>query len=406
MLDLIHTRSATGDGRNGDASEAVRVRRAAWAFTTRRVRGSIRGLVHPSQPPQAGDLVLARVDSIGFHSALQLADGRRKHLFVGDEVVVAYGNRYAPNQFEAVVPKTLGPCQLVAAGGVAGKVLSWHASVTKDATQITPVGLVAGANGLPVNLRHHALPPADRIPTPHPVIIAVAGTAMDSGKTQSAAYLVKGLSLAGLRVGYAKVTGTGSGNDTWFMRDAGAKPVLDFTDAGLVSTYLVSSDEMEQVFVTLLAHLARSQVNTIVLEIADGLLQAETAALLESPAFRDAIGGILFASCDAMGAVAGSAWLRDRNLPVIALGGVLTAAPLQRAEAARSTGLPLYSRPELARPGSAIEILTLAERTRAAATETERPARARPVRERLDLRFAVTGNGADAVLAPAQEARS
>jgi hypothetical protein len=74
-------------------------------------------------------------------------EGRRKLLFVGDEIVVAYGNRYAPNQFEAVVPKTLGPCHLVAAGGVAAKALSWHASVSKGATQITPLGLITDPTG-------------------------------------------------------------------------------------------------------------------------------------------------------------------------------------------------------------------------------------------------------------------
>ena len=35
------------------------------------------------------------------------------------EIMVAYGNRYAPDQFEAELPKTMASCHLAAAGGVA-----------------------------------------------------------------------------------------------------------------------------------------------------------------------------------------------------------------------------------------------------------------------------------------------
>jgi len=341
-----------------------RLRRATWAYTTRRVRGPLSGLVEENLVPRAGDLVLARVDALGHHSVLQLPDGRRRSLFVGDEIVVAYGNRYAPNQIEAVVPKSLGPCQLIAGGGVAGKALSWHANLSKGPTQITPVGLIAGPNGEPVSLRDYALPDIDRLPVPVPPTIAVVGTAMDSGKTQTAAYLVKGLTQAGLRVGYSKVTGTGAGGDTWLLKDAGATPVLDFTDVGLVSTYLASPAEIERTFVTLMAHLAKAKVDAIVLELADGILQGETSVLLGTSVFKEAVAGIVFTACDAMGAVAGHAWLESKQLPLIALSGVLTAAPLQRTEATQATGLPTFTRQDLARATMAIGLLNTAERRR------------------------------------------
>jgi len=246
---------------------------------------------------------------------------------------------------------------LVASGGVAAKVLSCHARVTKRATEIIPIGLLADASGATVNLRDFALQWGEQLVSPCPTTIAVVGSAMDSGKTQSAAYLVKGLSLAGLRVGYGKITGTGAGGDTWLLKDAGADPVLDFTDAGLVSTYLVPMPEIERIFVTLMAHLARSRIDAIVLEIADGVLQEETAALLVSPVARAAVGGILFTACDSMGAVGGVAWLRDRQLPVLGLSGVLNTSPLQCQEAKEFTDLPIYSRQDLARPSTAMQIL-------------------------------------------------
>src|SRR5262245_18790878 len=231
--DLFFSSNSAPDGISPDSG---RLRHASWASTTRRVRGPLR-MAENTSAPAPGDLFLARVDTLGQHACLQLPDGRRRKLFVGDEIVVAYGNRYAPNQFEAVVPRSFGPCDLVAGGGVAARVLSWHGKITKDATQITPLARIVGATDAPANLTDYALPSLDRIPPPQPRTLVVCGTSMDSGKTQTAAFLVKGLSLAGLRVGFAKVTGTGSGGDTWLLRDAGANPVLDFTDAGLASTY-------------------------------------------------------------------------------------------------------------------------------------------------------------------------
>jgi hypothetical protein len=329
-----------------------------------------------------GELFLARVDALGYHSALQLPDGRRRRLFEGDEIVVAYGNRYAPNQFEAVVPRSFGPCDLVAGGGVAARVLSWHGKITKEATQITPLARIAGATDAPANLKDYALPSLDRIPTPQPRTLVVCGTSMDSGKTQTAAFLVKGLSLAGLRVGFAKVTGTGSGGDTWLLKDAGANPVLDFTDAGLASTYLEPAWEIERVFTTLVGHLAQANVDAIVLEIADGVLQVETAALLKSPLFSASVDGVIFASGDAMGALAGENWLRRNRLPLIALSGVVSSSPLQRQEAAKSTGLPVLDRQDLLREQTALGLLSA----------TERHARARMPREVRKAVFAPSRN--------------
>ena len=58
-----------------------------------------------------------------------------------------------------------------------------------------------------------------------------------------------------------------------------------------------------------------------------------------------------------MGAMAGENWLRRHNLPVVGLSGVLTASPLQRQEASAATGLPLFSREDLAQAGNAMQIL-------------------------------------------------
>ncbi len=341
--------------------EVVRVKNASWAFSTRRVSiEAVQSVLPLEGSPNAGDLVLARVDMIGHHSGLQQPNGRRKSMFIGDEIVVAYGNRYASNQFESFVPETLGPCHLVAGGGIASRARSWHNRISKGPTHITPLGLLGDRNGRRMNLTQFALQPLKNISDKFPTAIAVVGTGMDSGKTQSAAYLVKGLIAAGLKVAYAKITGTGAGGDTWLLRDAGAFPVLDFTDAGAPSTYLMTKKEIENILVTLVGHISTKNVDTIILEIADGVYQQETAELLRSDIFDQIVGGVLFAARDSMGASAGVHWLSNYPTPVLALSGVLSAAPLQVKEATEALRLPVYNREELATAKIAFQIMNRA----------------------------------------------
>ena len=66
-------------------------------------------------------------------------------------------------------------------------------------------------------------PPARTGTRERPRTIAVIGTSMNSGKTTTIRYLVRGMSAGGARPGTTKVTGTGSGGDYWVMLDAGAE---------------------------------------------------------------------------------------------------------------------------------------------------------------------------------------
>ena len=332
--------------------EAKRLLRAKAAYTTRRVPFSEAGyLISGGVVPAPGDLVLARVDRLGQHKRIELGNGRRAPLFQGDEIILCYGHRYAPDQFEGEIPNSLEPCHMVAAGGIAACAISKHTS-RKAATRITPLGLLSDARGRPVNLADHALAPASP-ETSLPMTIAVVGTSMNAGKTTTAAYLIRGLANAGLKVGAAKLTGTGAGGDTWLMIDAGAELVLDFTDAGYASTHRVALSELEDIVTTLTAHLQRAGVDVIVLEVADGLFQEETSALLCSPVFRQTVNGIIFAAADAMGAATGVNWLYDHDLPVVAISGRLTGAPLVVRETQGATGLPVMGLEQLSDPGIA-----------------------------------------------------
>ena len=332
---------------------ADRVARAKSAYTTRHVPRDRAHHLLKSACPVAGDLVLARVARLGQHEHIERADGRRARMWEGDEIIVAYGNRYAPDQFEAYVPDDLGPCHLVAGGGVAARVVAQHGAM-KLATQIVPLGLLADIAGDPLNLADWALPPV-RLTRPKPRVLAVLGSSMNAGKTTTAAAMIRGWAQTGHAVGAAKVTGTGAGGDRWAMVDAGARIVLDFTDAGYPSTFGLSPQRIAKLLDLLVGHLAGANVETVVVELADGLLQDDTSALVESETFRRLVEGIVFASNSAMGAKSGADWLRARNLPLLAISGVLTTSPLAAREAAKATGLPVLSRHDLSRNPSWIE---------------------------------------------------
>lgn len=348
-MDLDHGTATT------EPLDPERLMHAKHAYTTRHLDITTARQLRTDAVPSTGDVVLARVAAIGQHTRIEQTDGRRATLFPGDEVVVVYGDRYAPDQFHASVPTDLGPCSLVAAGGIAAQVEAAHGKM-QEATTLEPVGLLADAAGRQLNLRGVAAQEIPRVSGPRPVTIAVVGTSMNSGKTTSAAHLVRGLRLAGLRVGAAKVTGTGAGGDIWLLSDAGAFPVYDFTLAGLPSTYRVGPAEVLRVFVDLTSRLALDGCDAVVIEVADGVFQQETAALLEDPVFREGVDAVLFAAVDALGAVAGTAWLRERGLAPLAITGVLSASPLATLEAVSATHDQVWGLQHLGDPDAAARL--------------------------------------------------
>ena len=334
---------------------SARLAQAKRAFTTRHVAfDQAERLIREGVTPKAGDVVLARVVTVGQHSRIENIHGRRGALFVGDEIVVAFGNRYAPDQFEAYVPNQLGPCDLVAGGGVASEVVSRHARM-RSATRIETIGLLARSDGTILNLADFATAGGAPVKRP-PLVIAVVGSSMNAGKTTAVAGLVHGLTHAGFRVGAAKLTGTGSGGDLWSMLDAGAQAAIDFTDAGHASTFGLSPRELALCANQLLGQLTSAAVDIAIVEIADGLFQQETSALIDMSVATGWFDRILFAAGDAMGAAYGCEWLGRRGIAPMAVSGLVSASPLAAREAAHATSVPVVTLAELRDPVAAAKL--------------------------------------------------
>jgi hypothetical protein len=338
-----------------DIFDSRRFLHVKQSFATRRIDLSeVHTLIGKDHAPRAGDVVLARIDQVGHHDTVELKTGRKAPIYPGDEVLLAYGDRYAPDQFEAHVPDTLDQCQMVAGGGIASRVIAAHAK-TRGATKITPIGLLATRFGAPINVADFAVPaaaPSGRLP-----IIVVCGTSMNAGKTTSMAALVRGLTAAGLKTGTIKATGTGAGNDLWIMRDSGAAEVLDFTDAGWATTYRVPVDAIERSEGHLVAMMETLGCEVIVMEIADGLFQRETRELMQRPSFRDGIHGVIFAAGDAMGAVGGAQRLLTMGYNVLAISGRVTQSPLACREVGEEAQLPVYGLTQLSSRETALSFL-------------------------------------------------
>lgn len=320
-----------------------RVSKAKRAFTTRRVPAhDMKTLISGDVKPATGDLVLATVHELGKHRRIERLNGRRAMMMPGDEIIVCYGNRYAPDQFEALVSEDLGLCDLVAGGGVASREINRHDRMLPP-TQIMPIGLIGDANGKPLNVADYCIDAVDSDEQITPInVFMVVGTAMNAGKTFTAASVIRGLKERGYRVAGIKATGTGSGGDLWKMKDMGADVIMDFTDAGFSCTYKIPDEKIEKGVLGLINQAAKRKCDFAIVEIADGLQHIETATLLRSEKLKNLVSGVVFAAYDSLGARAGYQELQELDYDVLAISGQITRSPLAMREAA-TTGCAIYT---------------------------------------------------------------
>jgi hypothetical protein len=211
-----------------------------------------------------------------------------------------------------------------------GTVKSKHEGMA-DPTRVTLLGYVHGPDERRLNLKEMLFRPAAERWRPANLIYIV-GTSMNSGKTTTAARLIRGLSDLGLRVAACKLTGSVSNHDPDELTAAAACKVVDFSDFGFASTYLCSRHELLELFHTMLVEVAAAAPDVVLMEFADGLVQRETAMLLADPEIRLAGRGIVMSAGGALSALWGVEYLRRLDFKVIAVSGKFTSSPLAMRE--------------------------------------------------------------------------
>jgi hypothetical protein len=317
---------------NGEIKNKMRI-----PYALRRVpEASFAHLLPCPETPYRGVIALAEVEKVGKNTSLELSNGRRCALHEGDTLAVVFGNRYATMQFEGYARTNGAHCDLLSMGGLCGLVESRHASVGEP-TKLRLLGAIGDENQRQLQLTDYTLRPTSR--TRDIRVMAVCGTSMDSGKTHSVMSAIMGLRRRGHRVAGIKLTGSAAGRDTWNMLDAGADVALDFVDGGFPSTYLCTPGELLNLHNLLLSHATVQGAEWAVIEIADGLLQPETAALLQSPRFRSTVDHFLFAAGEPMAALAGVNMLRSWHVEPLAVSGLVSMSSLSVREAEKATKL-------------------------------------------------------------------
>jgi hypothetical protein len=298
------------------------------------------------KPPQAGDLVYGIIDCIGQHSSLENALGRIHTIHDGTKAIFVFGNRYAPDFYEGLVPdEVTEEVNLLARSGIVGVVKTKN-SMIKDPTKVRILGYVCDEKGDILNTRDSPLiKPRNTIKKePRSRMILVCGTSMNSGKSMSAAACCWALTSIGYNVRASKITGTASLKDILHMNDAGASRYADFTYLGYPSTYLLTKQELLGIFNQLDLKYANNPKNFWIVELADGVIQRETAMLLSSPEVTSRIHRLIFCANDAFGAIGGLRTLKEKfNLIPDVISGICSSSPLHIRELSEFTDIPVFN---------------------------------------------------------------
>jgi len=298
--------------------------------------------------PEIGDVVYGQICLIGQHSSLENALGRIHMIHDGTKAVFVFGNRYAPDYYEGLIPeKMITEVDLLARSGMIGTAKTKN-SLIKDPTRIKILGYVCDRSGNILNTRNFPLIKAKNAikKQPRAKMILVCGTSMNSGKSMAAAACCWALTSMGYNVRASKVTGTASLKDILHMNDAGANPYADFTYLGYPSTYMLSQDELLGIFDQLDLKYANNPKNFWVVELADGIIQRETRMLLESERVRSRIHKLIFCANDAFGAIGGLDILKSFDLKPDALSGICSSSPLHIRELHEFTSIPVFNSAE------------------------------------------------------------
>ncbi|WP_407523846.1 hypothetical protein PDL71_18095 [Lacibacter sp. MH-610] len=311
--------------------------------------------------PFAGDVALFEVLTIGKHTQVQSEQIRNVKIIPGDVIMAAFGTRYATEQFEGYLPSEIADeYHILGAGGTVGILHSSHKKFEKTGpTVLRLIGYAVDGNNNIINTKkmcaHEMLAFSGAGSSLTKVILSI-GSSMDSGKTTTAAHLVNGFKNTRYKTAFIKLTGTVFTKDKDLAYDMGADMVADFGDVGFPSTYMCREEELLNLYETLLAKVSVCSPDYVVIEIADGIFQRETAMLLTNHKFMAGIDAVIFSAGDSLSAVQGIKTLQDMHINATALSGLFTASPLLMREVKERVSLPIFTIEQLSE-GAAMNVL-------------------------------------------------
>lgn len=225
----------------------------------------------PEIVAQEGQVVVVRaLEEKRIYDQVELVTGRMAKISKGDIIVSVLGERKALKGFVGHVPEHVAVGDILHVlnmGGVIGICTSENKSLG-HALKVEVLGGVL-IDGKPCTMRDFALPMYDTLTTSVPMVM-VAGTCMNTGKTQAACEIIQYLHTKHYVVAGAKVTGVSLMRDLLNMEDHGAVKALSFTDVGFPST--TKSALVPAAAKGIIHALHAYQPDFIVVELGDGIM--------------------------------------------------------------------------------------------------------------------------------------
>jgi hypothetical protein len=278
--------------------------------------------------PRAGNAIVVRaLSEKRVYSELELENGRMSKIFRGDVIVGALGRRRALRGFAGDVPKSLkvgDTVQLLNRGGVIGSSASVHMDLGAPVS-CEVLGMPVRGGEI-VRLSDACLPAVKSLAGMElPPILAVSGSAMESGKTLFLSEAIQELSKSGLAIAGGKLTGVACLRDLISMADHGASVTASFLDVGHPSTAGLDAATRATGAKTVIAHLAASKPDLIFLELGDGIIGGYGVLdVLKDREMRGAIRMHAFCAGDLAGAWGGQRFLAEHGIGIDLFSGPAT----------------------------------------------------------------------------------
>lgn len=243
-------------------------------------------LIHANQNPRDGDIVVARVKSTtGAYVSVEDSTGVNVDLGYGDVGIFVLGTRTSGFSLSAYIPDSPihqgDTLELIAQGGLLARTSYVPQYLSGHAMKLDVIGFIKDADGhrianISYNPRIKTVVSNTSIPA-----VFVVGTSAEVGKTTLMSSLAASFaSLSNKRIAAIKVCGTGRMKDMLKYRQAGFSMTADFVDAGIPSTYNVTSDRYESILQLLFGY-ATEHADVVCVEIGGDFLEGMAPQAME-----------------------------------------------------------------------------------------------------------------------------
>jgi hypothetical protein len=295
-----------------------------FASSTLRARIPNPATVESRPFPKVGDVVVVQVLTENpNYPHVELTNGRRSVVKIGDVIAGVIGSRQALRGFVGYAPMKVNPddeLYLLNMGGVIGRFID-GAPELGTPIKVKVLGF-AVKDGEVINIASNAIQPTPFLSGSKPIVLVI-GTCMNTGKTVAATKLIQELAGAGRKVAAVKLSGVAALKDIDKMKEAGAAQVLSFIDCGIPST--VDVEDMSSLTKGLLQRLNEDDPDVIVAELGDGILgHYRVDAVLSDQSIMEHVAAVIVAASDIVGAYGAKEFLQKMGITPLVFTGPCT----------------------------------------------------------------------------------